>query len=121
MYFIFLKDNEVPTIKCPVEIQEITTEQEVSVIFDVVATDNLGEPTLSYNISGEDRSAENLFPADDEPKGIIATAKDSFGNKASCNFTLTVFSKGMEAKLKTVVEEVLKCNNTRFEIIAFNV
>ena len=80
-------------------MREITSEQEVTVIFDsVVAVDNLGEPTMSYTVSGNETSANNLFPANGEPKTIIATAKDSFGNKASCNFTLTVLRKGTEAK-----------------------
>ena len=85
-------------MECPVEVREATTEQEVPVIFNsVVAMDNLGEPTITYTVSGGDTPVNNLFPADGEPKGIIATAKDSFDNEASCTFTLTVFKKGKYA------------------------
>ena len=100
MFHIFT-DNEVPTVKCPAEVQEITSEEKVYIIFDnVVATDNLGEPTISYTISGEEIPADNLFPADGEPKEIFATAKDSFNNEASCTYTLTV--KGTKLNLHSI-------------------
>ena len=85
-------------MECPVEVREITTKPEVPVVFDsVVAMDNLGEPLITYATSDKGTPANDSFPADGIPKGIIATAKDSFDNAASCNFTLTIVRKGISA------------------------
>ena len=85
-------------MECPVEVQEITTKPEVPVVFDsVVAMDNLGEPLITYATSEQGAPVNDSFPADGISRGIIATAKDSFNNAASCNFTLTVVRKGILA------------------------
>ena len=100
---------------CPVEMHEFTTEQVVSVTFDsVVASDNLGEPTITYATRGEEVPVDILFPADGQPKEIIATAKDSFDNEASCTFNLTVFRKGTKASC--IMVDTHCCLNRTFAL-----
>ncbi|XP_072037764.1 uncharacterized protein [Amphiura filiformis] len=98
---IKLVDNETPTIECPGDIREVTTERMVPVIFEgVVATDNLGEPTITYSrtIDGQDTTimSGSQFEADGLPKSVIANAKDSFDNEDFCQFTVTVYKQGAD-------------------------
>ncbi|NNL32200.1 MAG: T9SS type A sorting domain-containing protein, partial [Flavobacteriaceae bacterium] len=89
---ITIEDNEPPVLECVCDIMvgnSESTDCEAYVnINNVIATDNCGEPTLTYS-----HDINGTFPIGDTV--VTVTAEDSCGNKSTCEFTITVVNNCM--------------------------
>ena len=101
-------DEEAPTVECPADIREVTTEKTVPIMFeDLSSSDNLNDPVVTFaTVSGDmkvDVKSGAQFESTGLPVSIIVTARDSFSNEASCTFTVTVYKQGVYGNYKLVM------------------
>ncbi len=82
---VTVKDVTPPVITCPANIETDNDEGQcgAAVIFAATATDNPGDPVISYS-----HNSGSVFPVGTTT--VTITATDTAGNSSTCSFKITV-------------------------------